>query len=445
MDEENTQLRPAPPEKPTGYQQTDAASRSLADALHLSFRLLTLIMIFVLGLLLLTGLSQIHPGERGVKLLFGRIQGEGDERVLGEGLKWSWPEPVGRVAKVHTGERKFVIDDFWYHETPQLELDIERGIISSEGLRPGWDGALLTGDRTLVHVKFTCNYRIGIRAGQPSADAIIEFVSNTMDPEEVIRSAVCNAAIRAAATRTVDSILTTGKEDFRRAVEDLAQGRLNEMRSGLRIESIQIGAPKVPLAAIAAFDDVSSARQEAQQQINKALGEANNMLARTAGASWKKLVGDPNPPGKQPGLLLQYARARERRDQAAAEALLEKINRLLLSNETTGSAAGIINQARAYSATISQRVASRADRFRKLIDQFHATPALTLQKLWAETKEEILTSPSIEQYYLTAGEKVILRYNQPPEIRRRLLERVLRAKRYEVQGGAGRAQPTGRR
>lgn len=440
MGEDTVQPSPETQPEPSGAPpQTDAAQRSLADALRLSFRLLSFIMIAVLVALLLTGLTQIHPGQRGVKLLFGRIQGEGDDRVLDEGLKWSWPEPVGQVEKVHVGEQTLVISDFWYHETPALELDIERGMpMGNEGLRPGWDGALLTGDRALVHVKFTCNYRIGIRTGAPSADAIIEFVSNTIDPEEVLRSAVCNAAIRAAATRTVDAILTTGKEGFRRAVEELAQGRLDEFRSGIRIEAIQISAPKVPLAAVEAFNQVISSRQLAQTRINQAVGDVNSLLARTAGASWQKLTGDLNDPGKEPGLLGRYAQARERGDQAAADELLEEIDRVLLSNETTGSAAGIINEARAYSARISRRVASRADQFSKLIDQYLAAPELTLQKLWADTKEEILTAPGVEQYYLTVGEKTILRINQDPEVRRRLLDSLLRAKRDEGPGTSAR-------
>ena len=279
----------------------------------------------------------------------------------------------------------------------------------SEGLRPGWDGALLTGDRALLHVKFTCNYRIGLRNERPDADAIIKYLSNTIDPEKVIRAAVCNAAIRAAAIQTVDSILTTGKETFRQNVQELAQRRLEEMASGIRIEAIEIGSPQVPLAAIMAFDAVNSARQEAQTRINQAIGDANRMLERTAGRSWKKLVRAPNLPGGEDALLSQSARLRERGNEAEAEKILEEIDRVLLSNETTGAAASIINEAKKYSASIRQRVASRANDFEQLIDQFLATPDLMVQKLWAEAKEEILTSPTIEQYYLTTGQKLILR------------------------------------
>ncbi len=86
----------------------DAANRSLARALRQSFRLLSFVMILVLVAFILTGLTQIHPDQCGVRLLFGRIQGG----ILTEGLKWSAPEPVGRVLKIPIGQRQVSIDDF---------------------------------------------------------------------------------------------------------------------------------------------------------------------------------------------------------------------------------------------------------------------------------------------------------------------------------------------
>ncbi len=439
MNQESPQVAPEQPQRHSGGEpQLDAASKSLYDALRLSFRLLSIIMVLVLAALMLTGLSQIQTGQRGVKLLFGRIQGKGKARVVDEGLQWSWPEPLGRVVKVHTGERKLMIDDFWYHETPELQLkpeDIPQR--PNEGLRPGYDGALLTGDRALIHVKFTCNYRVGVLADKPDADAIIEYVSNAIDPEVLVRSAVCNAAIHAAATQTVDSILTTGKESFRQKVNRLAQQRLDEMKSGIRIESVLVGSPRVPLAAISAFNAVNSARQEEQSRINQAIGEANRILEQTAGSSWRKLIEEPNNPDSPPGLLQQYAQARDRGDPAAAEALLTQIDRILMSNETTGSAAGIINDAKKYSASIRQRVASRANHFEQLIGQYEAAPELMLQRLWAETKEAILTSPTVVKYYLTPSEKIILRINQDPEVTRRVMEEMLKVKREQEQAAQG--------
>jgi len=438
-DDQPRQNLPAAPGPAGDEERMDVANRSLADALRLSFRLLSIIMVIVLAALLLTGLSKVQPYERGVRMLFGRIQGEGSKRVLSEGLRWSWPEPIGRVMKVPTGQRKLPIEEFWYHETKATKEAEEMPIVQNVGLRPGWDGALLTGDRALLHVKFTCNYKYGARAGQPDADEIINFISNPADAEEMVRSAVCNAAIRAAATRTVDSILTTGQEGFRRAVEQIAQRRLDVAQSGIMIESIQLSGLRVPLAATAAFNAVTRARQSAEAQINKAIGEANSMLERTAGDTWETLVGQSSSSEVSGGLLPMYARARESGDEQRARDLLERINRTLISNKTKGTAAEIIYDAKKYSNSIRQRVAARAWTFEHLVDKFDATPDLMLQRLWAEVKEEILSSPLAEKYYLTHGPKTNMLINQDPAVRQRLTQEYLKAKE-QGQGSGRRGQ-----
>lgn len=207
----------------------DAANKSLADALHFSFRLLSLIMIVALGALLLTGMARIKPQEAGLKLLFGRIQGTGEDRVFGEGLKLSWPEPVGRVERVSIKSKELKIDDFWMDEKPdEINKRLEDRRPSMEGLRPGYDGVLLTGDRGLVHVKFTCLYKFkGDREdpGRAAPSAVIDYLSNIADPEDVVRSAVCNAAIHASATRTAEAIYSKDHEEYIKDI--LARTRSN--------------------------------------------------------------------------------------------------------------------------------------------------------------------------------------------------------------------------
>ena len=433
---------PAPPIQ-ADEEKMDTANKSLADALRLSFRLLSFFMIGVVVLFFFTGLTQIDTNQCGVKLLLGRIQGDIDKhtlvdtRVLGPGLRWSVPEPIGRVMKIPTGQQKVDINDFWIHETPEDALrPLRDRRVPQGGLRPGWDGSLLTGDRGLVHVKLTCFYSFPAKkaktsqSGGPDPSSVMQLIHNiagmdldeegvlkTRRADEAVRSAVCSAAICAAATRTVESIYPTGQKDFADAVAEIAQQRLNKFNSGIRIERIEVPDSTVPLAAIAAFDAVSNAATERDKLINKAKGLSNEMLSAAAGGSYKKLTGDHDKPGDA-GLLQSYAKARENGLEIAAAEELQKINRLLVSNQTGGGAARIINEAKSYSATIRQRVEARAGRFEKLIDKFLATPDLMLQRLWAEKKEEILTAPTVMKYYITPGKKTVLRINEDPEVRR---------------------------
>ena len=418
-------------------ERMDTAGKSLADALRLSFRLLSFFMIGVVAAFFFTGLSCIQTNERGIKLLFGRVRGQGDDRVLDEGLTWSFPEPIGRIEKIPTGARSLAIDDFWFHVKPEDALKkVSQLRAPSEGLRPGWDGALLTGDRGLIHMRFTCTYRIGFKDNKPDAAAVIDYKSNIIDHKEIVRSAVCNAAIRVAATLTVNSILTTAQDKLGKAIKKLGQDRLDKMHSGIQIVSIDIKVPKPPLAAIAAFDAVGSARQDEDTLKNKALGEANSILAQAAGDSWKDLVEDPAgaDAGPKP-LLKQYALARENGDETAAGKLLEKINRLLVSNKTKGEAREIIENANRYNDSIRRRIESRAQTFSRLIDKFEATPILMTERLWAETKEKVFKSPTVQTHILTPGKKTVIRVSEDPEVKRRRARERLKARPGEQKSG----------
>ncbi len=446
---------------PAAGETMDLAGKSLADALRLSFRLLSFFMILVVALFLLTGMSQIQPNERGIRLLFGKIRGDGTARVLDEGLAWSLPEPIGRVEKIPMGERQLEIDDFWLYTTPEEAIKpLSERRVSAEGLRPGWDGALLTGDRALVHVKLICNYRIGFMDDKPDAETVIDYVSNIVEPDEVVRSAVCNAAIRVAATLTVDMILTAGKmsggeatagqpaenqDEFSEAVKKIGQKRLDSMRSGIRISSVKIESRIPPLAARSAFVDVNTARQEKDTLRQDAIREANRILREAVGSDvWKDLVEDPTGaagPGQKP-LLKRYAAAREAGDEATSDKLLEEINRLLVSNKTKGEAAKIIEDARRYNNSIRLDVEGRAKRFRELLPGFNAAPKLMTSRLWADVKEKILNSTTIAKYYLAPGEKTILRIGRDPKVTNRISEELLKIQEGQrPRGEPGRERP----
>ncbi|MCD4699826.1 MAG: hypothetical protein K8R91_04555 [Phycisphaerae bacterium] len=448
---------------PAGGEMMDLAGKSLADALRLSFRLLSFFMIFVLVLFLLTGLSQIQPNERGIRLLFGKIRGDGTARVLGEGLAWSLPEPIGRVIKIPTGERKLEIDDFWLYETPEEALvPLSKRLVPSKGLRPGWDGALLTGDRALVHVKFTCNYRIGFKGDSPDATTVIDYVSNVIEPDEIVRSAVCNAAIRVAATLTVDKILKAGKvtgpkataehpdekmdefSEFSGAVKEIGQNRLDAMQSGIRISSVKIESRIPPLAARAAFVAVNTARQEKDTLRDHALREANTILADAVGDAWKDLVEDPagSVGTRRKPLLKLYAMAREAGDKTMSDKLFEEINQLLVSNKTKGQASEIIEDARRYNTNIRQSVEAREKTFKELLPEFNIAPKLMTTRLWADVKENILNSKIIAKYYLAPGQKFVIRLGKDPKVTRRINEELLKIpKGPQTQGRPGQQRP----
>ena len=407
----------------------DAANKSLSDALRLSFRMLSLIMVGILVWLLLTGFTQVESSTRGVRLLFGEIQGEGERAVLGEGLRWSWPKPFGSVVTVPTGTQKLEVKDFWFEVRPEdATQELAKMRPMDKGLRPGRDGALLTGDRGLIHVKLGVIYSIPSGPGGPSAQAIMDSMRNVSDLRELVHAAVCSAAIRAAATRTVESIYIREQKDFQDAVRNFAQERLDKLKAGVRIETVQVPTATVPLDAIGAFDAVTKAASERNTLVTKALQDATTVLTEVCGGSYVKLVGDPNQPA-HPGLLQLYAEARERGDTARADTLLAQINDVLISPETEGKAAKIINDARSYRTNIGRRIQARADAFEQFLPMFASNSDLVLQRLWADVKEQVLSSPSNMKIFLTpSGEHTVLKINPDPAMTRRISEELLKTR-----------------
>ena len=184
------------PEAPDAPQPTpdDAAGQSLANALRVSFRLLTLIMVGVFVAFLLTGFQSVQSGETGIIKVFGRTV-----RTTGPGLAYNWPWPVGRIEIVRTGDRTLVVDSFWLHVREQ---DLHKPISELRprgegGLRPGWDGAVLAADRNLVHMKLKCVYRV--------VDALA-YVRYLADPEAALQSSLCDAVIDVAGHETAENI-----------------------------------------------------------------------------------------------------------------------------------------------------------------------------------------------------------------------------------------------
>lgn len=458
-DQQDEQPKVQPSPDPV-LDANDEASRSLADALRVSFRLLSLVMVLVVVAWALTGLASVDSGENGIIYRFGRITG-----VAGEGLAYGWPFPIGRIEKVDMRERRLVVDDFWMHLTPRDQTKPLSDVTPyAAGLRPGWDGALLTGDRSLLHMKLGVAYMVEdpIAYKRNVPDPYASTVPGTrqritVNPtEEVLRASICHAAIEAAAHRTADGLKRGEQEQFKTDVMHKAQVYLDELNTGLAIRTVDLEGNEWPLRARPAYEDAQNASSEAEQMVKSAESEAQDILAGAAGANYIRLVGRPwrvrqqplpGDSGEQIDLIGQYsnlveaARASEqagdsderKRLLAQAEDVLETIDQVLLLSTTGGDASRVIAEARAYKTRVVESVKSRARQFAELRPEFERAPNIMMQYLWAETRGEILSRPSVEKYIVPAGrQKVILRLRRPPEIAREIEREALKSLREKA-------------
>jgi modulator of FtsH protease HflK len=421
--------------EPASALPQDAASENLARALRLAFMALSAIMALVLVLFAFSGMTTIQAGQKGIVTIFGR-----KVAVVEPGLHYTWPFPVGQIEPVDVRKQVLTIDRFWMGETPQdrLKIDLSTRTPSSGGLRPGWDGALLTGDAYLVHLKLECDYEV---------EDVFAFRSGLEDPRDGIEAAVCRAAIQAAARRTAEGLVLDDEDQrlFAQDVQISANDALHRMQAGVRVSQIRLGgqAGGKPTWPLRVLSDARAAQMAAQQERDarqRAVQEATALLSDAVGPEFRRLVGEPweEPrgalsPGADPNdydLIGQYERVRGEANGSPrrAEEILARIDERLLSLSAQGQVTAILSAASTYRDARRGAVIARAGTLQKLLANYDQSPDFFLQRFWMEAKQEMLQSPGVVKWFITPGEgKTLLQINTPPEILKSIQQWYLRS------------------
>jgi modulator of FtsH protease HflK len=192
-----------------------------------------------------TSVHRIGPQERGVVTTFGWYSG-----TLQPGIGFSWPYPIGSVAKVDVAGIR----------------DIQ---IPGRG-----ENLILTGDQNVINLGYTVRWNIR----SPEL-----YLFQLDDPDGTVRE-VAESAMRAAVARvTLDEALGAGRGDIEQRVQRNMQQILDSYNSGVQIQSVSVSQSVPPAQVNAAFLQVSAANQQAQSAVNAARGYAQQITARAQG------------------------------------------------------------------------------------------------------------------------------------------------------------------
>lgn len=241
---------------------SDVASRSLSEALRLSFNIIKVLVGVVVLLFLTSGIFIVEQHEAAVVLRFGRPL----DRILEPGLHWAWPflidehvkVPVGRV---HSAEVSFMPRDFPRERLPGR-------------LRPGADWYLLTGDANIIHSRWVVRYRI--------ADPLA-YISSAYEPERVLKVLTEQAVLRAAGSFDVDSALRTDVDGLRRRIQSSVSAGLLDYETGLVVEGLEVDSVIPPHQVRDAFISVILAEQQRSEKISEARAYAGRILSGVEG------------------------------------------------------------------------------------------------------------------------------------------------------------------
>jgi membrane protease subunit HflK len=288
----------------------DAGSKSLADALRISFAVLKIIMVVLVVLFFSSGVFTVAPDERAMVLRFGQIRGDTTEkRILGPGLHWAIPYPVEEVIKLPARNTvlRTAIDSFWYDETnkyPSGSLDpiVEGYCITRNDTIADLKGG---SDYNIVHSKWLLTYRIAdcelffksVYVKTPDAgQTLIDVIPQSVEP--FLKAVASEAIVVTMVNFSIDEAIKSDSQ-IGRAAEKLLQQKLDAMNCGIEVDSMQLTAVIWPRQLNDAFVASIKASNEADKKIRETKGYAESRINEAGGEEMVNGVLSPNTTNEQ--------------------------------------------------------------------------------------------------------------------------------------------------
>jgi HflK protein len=251
-----------------------------------------------------SGLFTVGPGEVGMRLRFGRILASDLEPGLH--VRWPWPFESHRLIVQNLAQRlEFGLPpELSREEATRAQLRSRlafgsnpapqqaSGVWFQKETAPG-DSFLLTGDSNLIDLRSTAQYRVN--------DALA-FAYHLAEPEALVRSTILAALRGAVATRAIDAVYTTAREEIERETRAAAQSMLDRYQAGIEVLSVSLLYDHPPDEVHDAFRDVASALEDklrtinlanvfAVEKINQAKGEAAAMTEGALAFKEQRIAG----------------------------------------------------------------------------------------------------------------------------------------------------------
>ncbi|MDO4522767.1 MAG: FtsH protease activity modulator HflK [Eubacteriales bacterium] len=191
------------------------------------------------------------------------------------------------------------------------------------------ESMMITSDYNFINIDFFVEYRIS----EP-----VQYLYASQEPEEILKN-VAQGAIRAVVgSYKVDDVLTTGKSEIQAKIKEMIIRRLDEEDLGIQLVNISMQDSEPPTTeVIQAFKTVENAKQGKETALNNANKYRNEKLPE----------------------------AEAQADQIIKDAEAQKQVR--------------INEAEAQVA-----------RFNAMYGEYEKNPAVTKQRMFFETMEEVL-------------------------------------------------------
>ncbi len=219
------------------------------------------IVALVLLLIAASSFYTVGPEEIGVVLRLGRFV-----RTSDPGLHAKLPFGIESVTKVPI--QRQLKEEFGFQT-------VSAGIRSQFSVRGREsESNMLTGDLNAAVVEWVVQYRIVDPYKYLFRVRNVRLTFRAMS-EAVMREVVGD--------RTVNEVLTVGRQEIADLVEQDLQGMCDQYETGIKVDQVVLQDVNPPDPVKPSFNEVNEAQQEKEKLINQAQSEYNKVIPRARG------------------------------------------------------------------------------------------------------------------------------------------------------------------
>ena len=203
----------------------------------------------------------VEPEEVGVVFRFGEYV-----REAPPGLNFKLPDPVESVIKVPV--QRQLKEEFGFRTQPAgVQARYTSSNFQGESL-------MLTGDLNVAVVEWSSQYRI---------DDPYKYLVKVKDVRTTFRD--MNEAImrEVVGDRTVNNILTIGRQEVADEVKTRLQALCEQYDTGITVDQVVLQNVNPPDPVKPSFNEVNQAQQEREKMINQAKAEYNRIIPKARG------------------------------------------------------------------------------------------------------------------------------------------------------------------
>jgi membrane protease subunit HflK len=233
---------------------------------------------------------------------------------------------------------------------------------------------MLTDDENIVDLQFAVQYTV---------DSARDFVFNVRNPDESAMQIAETAMREVIGKSRMDAILYETQVDIANRSHQLMQGIHERYGTGINISAVTIQNAQPPEQVQAAFDDAVKAGQDRERQKNEGQAYANDVIPRARGA-----------------------------------------------------ASRLAEEAQGYRQRVIANAEGDAARFRQVLAEYAKAPAVTRERIYIETMQQVLASTSkIMMDYRGSGNLLYLPLD-------RIMQQAGAAPATEAQNSQRQGEPT---